>query len=48
LENIGIVIKDYWIRSGGEKEPILARSYIDFDIQNTSGERSRPVFSNRR
>jgi hypothetical protein len=48
LENIGVVIKDYWIRSGGEKEPILARSYIDFDIQNTSGERSRPVFSNRR
>jgi hypothetical protein len=48
LENIGIIIKDYWIRSGGEKETILARSYIDFDIQNTSGERSRPVFSNRR
>jgi hypothetical protein len=40
LENIGIIIEDYSIRRSGESEPIVAQSYIDFDIQKTEGERT--------
>jgi hypothetical protein len=37
LENIDIIIKDYYLRSN--KEPIFAQTYLDFRLQSTLGER---------